>query len=236
MKDNMFNILKNLASASSDKDSIVLELQDSFAKTKELYNIVHQNAQLSHDLSNLKQYQQKRLAHTHADYLIDPNTSQAANFFLTDIYGDNDFSNYYKDLDKLIPTMTKTFPAPALEIIVKSLKLNLITEQLDLSMAQKLGSQFTDEQYWKLYKSKDTLSLRKQQLLSLKEIGDKLISISKLPLISQLLNVMSIPAKKMNVLPLHNFLKNGFNIFKNTKEPEKFLNTLYQRELDLLIQ
>lgn len=233
----MFNPLSLIPGNSpTEKKNMIDSLHRELSSTKQEYERVHNSPDLLFAVKNLKKYQRARLIETHKDHLAHPNTKEAATFFLNELYGEQDFSLYYKDLDKLLPTMEKTFPAPALAIIVKALSLNLMTEQLDNAMAEKLGSSFTDEEYWKVYKETGTFEQRMQQLHNLQDIGQKLISVSKIPLISQLLNVMNIPAKQMGLLNLHNFLKNGFHIFKNTKNAEVFLQSIYDREYQLLLQ
>lgn len=110
--------------------------------------------------------------------------------------------------------MEKLFPESALRIISKSLELNLLTEKLDIQLAEKLGLKFTEKQFWTAYRSKDLEGYRIKQLELLNEIGHKLIKASRMPLISKLLSVMHSPAKKMGVLNLHLFLEKGFHVFK----------------------
>jgi hypothetical protein len=47
---------------------------------------------------------------------------------------------------------------------------------------------------------------------------------------------MSFPAKLSNLEELHFFLSNGFNTFKNTKNPELFVKTLIERERKIMFE
>lgn len=233
----MFNPLSFLkGSSSEEKSQLLLSLKEELKNSKAEYERIHSNPDLVTAVTAVKDFQKERLKGTHQDYLDNPDTTQAAQFFLNELYGDKDFSVYYKDLDKLLPTIEKMFPAAALNIITKALSLNLLTEKLDNQLAEKLGSHFTEQQYWQAYKEIGTFGDRVRQLHLLQEIGQKLIKVSDMPLIAQLLKVMSIPAQQMDLMNLHNFLKDGFYVFKNTKNPQFFMKNVCDREMHILQQ
>lgn len=231
---NPLSFLKLKGSTSDDKNEMIMSLRKELQDSKSEYERVHSDPILLSSIKAVKSFQKERLTKTHQQFLNNPDTNQAAQFFLNELYGEKDFSIYYKDLDKLLPTMEKMFPVSALNIITKALSLNLLTEKLDNQLAEQLGSNFTEKQYWKSYNDIGTVEDRTFQLDLLKDIGQNLIKASKMPLISQLLSVMSIPAQQMDLMNLHNFLKNGFHVFKNTKNPQFFIDTIYSYEMDIL--
>ncbi len=53
-------------------------------------------------------------------------------------------------------------------------------------------------------------------------------------LIEQVLKMMRLPAKLANLTEIHNFLEHGFFTFKKTKDPEKFIDSIYYRELAII--
>lgn len=229
------NILKIIPSNKKKSDTFA-NLKKSLNESKNFRTKIENNDLLLASLENLRKFQSNRLCITYEDFFNEPDTKEAANFFLENLYGDKNFSIFYKDLDTLLPTMEKLFPEPALRIISKSLELNLITEKLDITLTEKLGVKFTEKQYWKVYRSKELEAYRIQQLELFNEIGSQLIKASRMPLISNLLSVMHTPAKKMGVLNLHLFLEKGFHVFKNMKNAEIFIQTIYEKEMSLLLK
>lgn len=229
------NILKIIPSINKNSETFA-DLKKSLNDSKKFRLKIENNDLLLISLEKLRKFQSNRLCITYEEFFNEPDTKDAANFFLENLYGEQNFSIFYKDLDTLLPTMEKLFPESALRIISKSLELNLITEKLDINLAEKLGIKFTEKQYWKAYRSKELEASRIQQLELLNEIGIKLIQVSRMPLISNLLSVMHTPAKKIGVLNLHLFLEKGFHVFKNMKNAERFIQTIYEKEMSLLLE
>ena len=66
-------------------------------------------------LSLLRAWQAARLERAFADVLADPRMRPAARFFLSDLYGDKDFSARDRDAAKILPAMARLLPASLLE-------------------------------------------------------------------------------------------------------------------------
>ena len=158
----------------------------------------------------------------------------SALFFLNEIYSFKDLSKRDQDLEKLLPTMGKMFPENTLEVIANAMVLDALTEELETKMAIKLGEFFTEEEYLNIYKSETSYEERLKQLKLVQDLGYCLCSLVKIPLISTTLKMMTIPAKFANLSEMHEFLNGGFQTFKNTKDPEGFMNTLVKREKEIL--
>ena len=182
----------------------------------------------------LKAYQVERLKFTHKECLNDPNTKEATKFFLTEIYSDKDLTKRDADLAKIVPMMCKLFPKELLIVLSDAIELDALTEVLDMKMCKNLNVNFTDEEYMKVYREKTKYDDRKKQIQLTNALGLSLIDVVKYPLIGGLLGKMGFPAKMMGLSEMHELLNNGFNIFKNTKNVEQFLETLIQNEYDIL--
>lgn len=182
----------------------------------------------------LKKFQVNRLKITHSDLLNNRETKDAALFFLNEIYSFKDLSKRDRDLEKLLPTMGKMFPENTLEVIANAMVLDALTEQLETKMAEKLGKDFTEEEYFNIYKTETTYEERLKQLELVKDLGYCLCSLVRLPLIATTLKMMRMPARIANLQEMHDFLENGFTTFKNTRNPENFINTLVKREKEIL--
>ena len=155
-------------------------------------------------------------------------------YIMKHAYSFKDLSKRDVDLEKLLPTMGKMFPEDTLDVIANAMVLDALTEELEDRMAKKLGHKFTEEQYEEAYKEETSYQERVLQIDLVKELGLCLSHLVKVPLISGTLKVMRIPAKIANLEEMHEFLNSGFHTFKETKNPEKFINTLVSREKIIL--
>ncbi len=178
----------------------------------------------------LKRYQSGRLAETHADLLANPNTHDAALFFLDELYGDHDLSQRDIDLERIIPTLQKMLSYESLHTITEAIVLDALSEKLDTAMARVLGSDFSEGMYLAAYRTATTREDRSRQLDLVQELGDSLCELVKIPLLSMTLTIMSGPARLAGLADLHRFLDRGFSTFKKMKKPGAFVETIVGRE------
>ena len=182
----------------------------------------------------LKQFQVNRLKETHHDLLINEDTKEATLFFLNEIYSFKDLTKRDRDLERLLPTMGKLFPENTLSVIANAMVLDSLTENLETKMALAIGESVTTVKYNKAYKTKTSYEERLEQLMLVKDLGDCLCNLVKIPLVETSLKIMKFPARMANLEDMHLFLHTGFQTFKNTKNPELFIETLIKREKIIL--
>jgi hypothetical protein len=178
----------------------------------------------------LKRYQSGRLAETHADLLANPNTHDAALFFLEELYGAHDLSQRDVDLERIIPTLQKMLSYESLHTITEAIVLDALSERLDTAMARVLGTDFTDPMYIAAYRTATTREDRERQLDLVRELGDSLCELVDIPLLSVTLKIMKGPAMLAGLSDLHEFLETGFRTFKKMKKPALFVETIVGRE------
>ncbi|MCX7894323.1 MAG: hypothetical protein N2544_18410, partial [Burkholderiales bacterium] len=68
-------------------------------------------------LGRLKRYQAERLSNTYDDLRADPRFCGAVDFFVTDLYGDRDFSARDAGLARIVPAIARLFPPDALAMV-----------------------------------------------------------------------------------------------------------------------
>ena len=219
-----------------NKEQVISNLKEQVKLAKDIRQSTKNNPDLSLAKSVLKKFQTDRLKETHADLLASPETYKATNFFLKEIYSFKDLTQRDMDLEKIIPIMEKTFPQNTLETIAQGITLDALTETLDTTIALNLGTNFSYEQYISAFKNLTTKEQRLQQINMVEAVGNSLAMLVKIPFLSTTLKMMRIPAKLANVYSLHEFLETGFTVFKETKNPEKFVETLISREKQILEQ
>lgn len=226
--------LKNEDIMSLNKTELLNKVVTNLRIAKDLRSQAKIDNTLLQSKMALKKFQVDRLKITHTDLLNNRETKDAALFFLNEIYSFKDLSKRDRDLEKLLPTMGKMFPENTLEVIANAMILDALTEQLETKMAKKLGKDFTEEEYFTVYKTETSYEDRLKQLDLVKDLGYCLCSLVRLPLIATTLKMMRMPARIANLQEMHDFLENGFTTFKNTKNPENFINTLVKREKEIL--
>lgn len=219
---------------NNDKKQLLDKILINLKKAKEIRQNTKKDIKLFNSKIALKQFQVDRLKQTHKDLLESDQTKEAALFFLSEIYGFKDLTKRDSDLEKLLPTMGKMFPENTLEVIANAMVLDALTEELENKMAKKLGLKFTQEEYEQAYRNETSYEERLLQIELVKDLGLCLCHLVTIPLISGTLKMMRIPAKIANLEEMHEFLNSGFHTFKNTKNPENFINSLVSREKIIL--
>ena len=182
----------------------------------------------------LKRYQSARLTNTHADLLANPNTRDAAEFFLEELYGSHDLSQRDLDLERIIPTLQKMLSHESLHTITEAIVLDALSERLDTAMARVLGTQFTEGMYVAAYRTATTHDEREQQLTLVQQLGDSLCELVTIPLLAVTLSIMKAPARLAGLGDLHQFLDRGFTTFKKMKKPAQFVDTIVGRERQVM--
>jgi hypothetical protein len=182
----------------------------------------------------LKRYQSARLAQTHADLLANPNTRDAAQFFLEELYGSHDLSQRDLDLERIIPTLQKMLSYESLHTITEAIVLDALSERLDSAMARVLGTEFTEGMYIAAYRTATTREDRERQLDLVRELGDSLCELVTIPLLAVTLSIMRAPAMLAGLGDLHKFLDRGFTTFKKMKKPSQFVDTIVGRERQVM--
>ena len=182
----------------------------------------------------LKRYQSARLTQTHADLLANPNTRDAARFFLEELYGSHDLSQRDVDLERIIPTLQKMLSYQSLQTITEAIVLDALSERLDTAMARVLGTDFTEGMYIAAYRTATTRAEREHQLELVQQLGGSLCELVTIPLLAVTLSIMKGPAKLAGLGDLHKFLERGFSTFKKMKKPMQFVETIVGRERQVM--
>jgi hypothetical protein len=189
----------------------------------------------------LRAFQARRLAFTHADLLESPRYGTATRFFLDELYGVKDFSQRDAELARVIPTLTRFLPEAALETIADAVELDALSERLDLATAKALvadpairGRPVDDDAYARAFRAAGSRSDRERQVELVEHIGRALDRLVRHPLLGGLLGAMEGPARLAGLAAMHEFLASGFRAFKAMKGADVFLRTVIDRERTLM--
>lgn len=217
-----------------NKKELLESFKTNLAKAKELREAVKNNPELYAAKAALKKYQTERIKITHKNLLENEETKGAATFFLSEVYSDKDLSKRDQDLTSLIPIIEKTFPEKTLGTIAMAMELDHLTENLDIQMAMHLGQEFTEEEYTEAFKSIGSKEDRLRQLEMVQTLGDSLAGIVKIRGLFPLVKMMRKPARMAGLEEIHDFIEQGFGLFKDTKDPKAFITGIIDKERQIM--
>jgi hypothetical protein len=187
-------------------------------------------------LSRLKRFQTHRLKASYEDLKAEPRHSAAVDFFTEDLYGDRDFSGRDADLQRIVPTVAKVFPADALATLDAALRLHALAETLDAQMCEHNAAAWHETAYREAWRKTGQPELRNEQLRLVQQIGAALDKLVKLPMIGISLKAMRGPAAVAGLSELHDFLSRGYAAFSKLNGAGQFLSLIDSRERALMQQ
>jgi hypothetical protein len=190
-------------------------------------------------LSKLAQWQSERLKHTHQDLYASPNYQRGLAFLFTDLYSTEDFSNRDRDLERIFPKMIKLLPSSIIETVSLLVELNLLTQKLDLQLAEALfetlkASHIDEASYCEAYRLCDNHGQRAYQIQLTYALGKKLDKYARSSIINFSLKVTEGPAEMAGLSALHHFLMSGFSAFHSMRNIKPLMKTLTDRESVIL--
>jgi len=190
----------------------------------------------SHWLRPLQAWQAQRLEHSFAGFLEDPARRPAARFFLTDVYGDHDFTKRDADIARVIPMMQGLLPAALLQTVADGIELGALTHALDLRMAGRLErlaprrKRIDDALYARAYRDAGVPRLRARQIALIAKVGEGLAAALRMPGVGALLKLSRLPAKAAGLGELQAFLERGFAAFAELGDAHTFLSDIRGNE------
>ncbi len=205
-----------------------------------VYDPLHEPRNRLRWLKPLQAWQAARLQRAFAGFLDDPARRPAAQFFLTDVYGDHDFSRRDADLARVMPMMRGLLPAVLLETVADGIELGALTHALDLRMAEALQRlaprrrTLDDVLYARAYRDVGHARLRALQVVLIDEVGRGLAAALRMPGVGALLRVSRLPAKAAGVGELQAFLERGFAAFAELGDAASFLAEIRDNETHVM--
>ena len=187
-------------------------------------------------LSMLRQWQSRRLAGSFADFLADPRMRPAAEFFLSDLYGDKDFSARDRDAARILPMMARLLPDTLLRAATEAIELAVLSHALDLRMAAALARRrqpmapVAVADYARAYRHGGYRRLRRHQIELVMRVGHALDAAVKKHGVHKLLRASRIPAQLAGLSELQAFLERGFTAFEALGGADEFLEAVAGRE------
>ncbi len=220
------------------RSSTVERLQDIADRLRSARDPKAEPVNASPVLRRLRAWQAARLGQTFADLRASARHREAAEFFLSDLYGEQDVSWRDRDLARMMPTLVRWLPEAMLGTVCDALELDWLSHRLDLRVAVSLpasvrnGAPIRIANYVDAYREAGTPDDRERQLDLLMTVGRELESIVRVPLVYGVLKLARGAAGRAGLGSLHHFLERGFSAFRAMGRATEFLATIESRERD----
>lgn len=193
---------------------------------------------LSGALLEVKAFQARRFMATYQDMLADPGRSDAARFFLEELYGARDFSERDRQFARIAGAIEHLFPHEVGQLACDLAELHALTESLDLSMARHwqglAGREAAAARYLGAWRLTGQPESRRHQLRVVRHLGDELQRLTRRKSLRMALRMMHRPAEAAGLGALQRFLERGFDAFARLDDARAFLDCVEQRESDWL--
>lgn len=187
----------------------------------------------------LQRWQAERLADTFAEFLASPATRPAAEFFLSDLYGDHDVTARDRGVERVMPMMKKLMPPELLATAADAIELAVLSHAFDLRVAAALEDLADPRKplrvpdYAEAYRRAGLPRLRAHQVDLVVRIGAALDRAVRTPWLARLLRMSRLPARLAGLGDLQAFLERGFAAFLAMQDTPAFLQAIAQREREV---
>ena len=180
-------------------------------------------------LPELRRWQVERLQVSFDRFLRDPKRRPAAEFFLSDLYGDRDFTRRDADIARVLPMMQRLLPRALLDTVTDAIELGALTHALDLRLAEALQRlaparrRLDEALYARAYREVGLPRLRDHQIDLIARVGRGLGYALRSAGVSTLLTLSRGPAKLAGFGELQEFLERGFAAYATVGDIDGFI-------------
>jgi len=191
-------------------------------------------AALGDTTQRLKAFQQERFRRAYGDLLATPRYTQAARFFLEELYGPADFSRRDAQFQRIVRPLVRLFPCEVVDTVHALAQLHALSEELDSAMAERLlESPLQAADYTAAWQAVGQPEARQRQIELTLAVGRALDVYTRKPLLRHSLRLMRGPAQLAGLHELQDFLECGFDTFRAMRGAQEFLGTVQGREQEL---
>ena len=185
-------------------------------------------------VATLKTYQQQRFARTHAGLLAHPRYGRAANFFLNELYGPQDFTQRDAQFSRIVPALVRLFPEDTVRTVESLAAVHALSERLDSAMAAHLdGAAPGRASYVRAWQATGEADARARQIALVMQVGEALDRHTRSFMLRASLRAMRGPARAAGMGALQTFLEAGFDAFGAIGGAREFLSMIETRETAL---
>lgn len=193
------------------------------------------------DTFRVAKWQADRLRHTHQDLYQHPGYHSGLAFLLTDLYAPAGMTRRDDNIDRVFPKMVKWLPDNLLGTFAGLVELNLVTQRLDLELAEILHQRGTDidrmsdADYCSAFRASTQRSDRERQIALVADVGRQLDRYVRNRTLGWLLSMTRGPAEMADLSDLHSFLRRGYSAFRQMDNVDALIERLVAREEQVLL-
>lgn len=190
-------------------------------------------------LHEVRRWQAARLSASFQEFLGDPKRRPAAEFFLTDLYGDRDFSRRDADIARVASKMQRLLPQSLVETLADAIELGALSHAFDLRLAEalhRLAPQrrtLDDALYGRAYREVGLPRLRSHQIDLIVVAGYGLGHALRTRGVATLLSVLRGPARAAGFGELQSFLERGFDAYGQLDDVAAFIADIERSEREV---
>jgi hypothetical protein len=186
-------------------------------------------------LRALRIWQAARLVRTYQDLRRDPRYRSALDFFLSDLYGPQDFTSRDRDIERAWQRLKRTLPSAVLGVLGETLELQALTSELDHAMVGALApGEVTPESYAEAYRAVGRPGARRRQIELIISIGAGLDRAVHHRMTGLVLVAARVPAYATGFGALQSFLERGYAAFRDMGGAAVLLESIHERETQLM--
>ncbi len=202
----------------------------------------HQDADLNAKLNEVQAWQRARIQRTHSELFEQAKNRPMANYFLTQLYGGDDFKKLAEQLARILPKAKKLerlAKEAALETGSMAIQAAILAIELDMHLAQWLVAQdlpVNEENMLTAYRAVDEADERRTQINNLKEVCYRTDKYLNSFMLKKAFALAKGTAYRHNYQPLYDFIDAGFIAMKPLDSVSGFIEPFCKRELMIIDQ
>ena len=166
-----------------------------------------------------------------------PGYDDAINFVVADLTGPG-IADRDRELEKVVPVMTRLLPDKALRALALAMELNARVLAINLGIERELhelivAGTVSERDYCLATRRVSTFEESQELVAMTRSAGESLEHIIRVPMIGVLLRSMRTPARLAGVADLQVFLEKGFRTVTAVDDVHEFLGIMEQRMTDV---
>ncbi|MBH0007013.1 MULTISPECIES: FFLEELY motif protein [unclassified Psychrobacter] len=202
----------------------------------------HQDDELNTKLKDVQSWQQARLKKTHRALFEQPKNQLMAEYFLTQLYGGEEFKLLAEQLARILPKAKKLerlAKESALEAGSMGIQAAIYAIELDLHLAQWLLDQnlpVDEDNMLAAYRAVNEEKERRVQIANLKDVCYRTDKHLNSFMLKKAFALAKSTAYRHGYQPLYDFMDAGFKAMKPLKSVSDFIEPFCERELMIIDQ
>ena len=213
-------------------------IRDAIVQVAQLRTAAGTHPELAQAVSAIKRFQARRFAGTYRDLLQKEPYTRAVRFFLDELYSEKNYAQRDDQFARIASALERLFPKPVVQTAESLAQLHLLTETLDLAMANhwRANPEVNDvARYISAWRAVGLREQRNAQLAQVLALGRELDHLTRTPGLRLMLKMMRGPANLAGLGDLQRFLEAGFDTFatmgRQAGATPYFLETVATREI-----